>query len=341
MCVGDWIDMTANYRICTKCVMDTTDTNIQFDENGICNHCREYEIIAKKNEIVGNGKRQKLEMILNDIKREGINKKYDCIIGVSGGVDSTFVAYKVKEFGLRPLAVHLDNGWNSEIAVNNIYKALNKLNVDLHTYVIDWEEFKDIQLSFLKASTPDSEIPTDHAIFSLMNEMAGKIGVSYVITGCNYRTESHLPVAWSQGQRDWKYIKSVHKQFGKIKIRTFPYSDFWDCHRYSKILKRIDILDYLDYVKKDAVQVLEQEIGWRYYGGKHCESIYTRFFQGYILPKKFGYDKRKAHFSSLICSGEMTREEALQSLKKEIYPIKGFGSLSASAGIIPSRLGYI
>jgi N-acetyl sugar amidotransferase len=307
--------------VCAKCVMDTTDPDIQFDENGICHHCRNYDELMRNAVFSGEDGRQRLVVIVDNIKKEGARQKYDCIIGVSGGVDSTYVAYKVKELGLRPLAVHLDNGWDSELAVKNIENTLTKLDIELYTHVIDWEEFKDIQLSFLKASTPDSEIPSDHAIVSLMYQMAEKMGVKYIISGCNYRTETHLPPAWSQGHQDWKYIKSVHDQFGTQSIKTFPHLNF---RRYLLGFRgeqtQVDVLNYLDYVKKDAMAVLEHQLDWKYYGGKHYENIYTRFYQGYILPNKFGYDKRKTHFSSLICSGEMTRAEALAELKSEIYP---------------------
>jgi hypothetical protein len=194
------------------------------------------------------------------------------------------------------------------------------LNIDLYTHIINWEEFKDLQLSFLKASTPDSEIPSDHAIVSLLYHMANKMQIRYIITGYNIRTESHLPKAWSQGHMDWKYIHSVQRQFGQAKLLTFPHMNLWDYCQYFLTKKNIFILDYLDYIKKNAMEILERKCEWRYYGGKHYESIYTRFYQGYILPKKFGYDKRKAHLSSLICSGEITREEALEELKKEPYP---------------------
>ncbi|HMR67151.1 MAG TPA: N-acetyl sugar amidotransferase, partial [Anaerolineae bacterium] len=194
--------------------------------------------------------------------------------------------------------------------------------IDLYTHVIDWEEFKDLQLAFLKASTPDSEIPTDHAIVSLMCQMTAKIGVKYIVMGYNTRTETHHAKAWSQGHYDWKYIKSVHQRFGRTKLVTFPRMDIWTYLRYRTTQKWINILDYLDYVKKDAMRILQEDLGWKYYGGKHYESIYTRFYQGYILPKKFGYDKRRMHLSSLICSGEMTREEALVELKKEPYPVE-------------------
>jgi N-acetyl sugar amidotransferase len=310
------------YQVCTKCVMDTTDPDITFDENGVCNHCHEYDAAIKKHVITGEEGRLRLEEVVSHIRREGRNKEYDCIIGVSGGVDSTYVAYKVKELGLRPLAVHLDNGWDSELAVANIHKALKILNIDLHTHVIDWEEFKDLQLSLLKASTPDSEIPSDHAIISLMSIMARKSGIKYIIDGCNFKTESHLPLSWSQGHWDWGYIKNVHRRFGKVRLKTFPHMNL-PAYVYFIIKQQsIHLLDYIDYNKTEAMKLLEKELCWQYYGGKHYESIYTRFYQGYILPRKFGYDKRKTHLSSLICSGEITRAVALEKLSKEdTYPL--------------------
>jgi len=313
--------MEREYQICTKCVMDTSDPDIHFNENGVCNHCILYE---KKMSAFLTGKERdtQLEALINKIKKSGEGKEYDCVIGISGGVDSTYVAYKVKEFGLRPLAIHLDNGWNSELSVKNIENILKRLDIDLYTHVIDWEEFKDLQLSFLKASTPDSEIPTDHAIFSLLRHLAAKMKVSYIITGINQKTESHHPLKWSQGHADWKYIKSVHKQFGSTKLSTYPHGNFLTLFKelYSK--NWINILNYMDYSKYEAKQILAKEFAWNDYGGKHYESIYTRFYQGYILPKKFGYDKRKMHLSSLICGGEITRQEALEELKKEPYSRK-------------------
>lgn len=300
--------------------MDTTDPDIQFDVRGICNHCLSYDRIIKEAVFTGEDGRRKLDAIVTDIKKNGANQKYDCVIGVSGGVDSTFVAYKVKELGLRPLAVHLDNGWDSELAVKNIENTLTKLDIELYTYVIDWTEFKDIQLSFLKASTPDAEIPSDHAIVASIYQAAEKLGVKYTIWGENHRTETHLPLAWSRGHRDWKYIQSVHKQFGRVPFKTFPHLSLRNLTRGYGRTHRLDILNYLDYVKNDAMQVLQKELDWKYYGGKHYESIYTRFYQGYILPRKFGFDKRKSHLSSLICSGEITRDKALQELENETYP---------------------
>ncbi|MGE4605716.1 MAG: N-acetyl sugar amidotransferase, partial [Myxococcota bacterium] len=310
-------------RVCTRCIMDTTDPEIEFDEDGVCNHCEIYDTRIRNEVFSGEDGKRRLAVILEEIKRDGKGKKYDCIIGVSGGVDSTYVAYKVKEFGLRPLAVHLDNGWNSEIAVRNINNTLEKLGIDLHTHVIDWEEFKDLQLSFLRASTPDSEIPTDHAINSVLHEMAEKLGVKHLITGHNIRTECHLPTAWSVGHADWKYIREVHRRFGSTKLTTYPHAPWLTLRRRRFSLKRTTILNYLDFDKKDALQLIQRELGWQDYGGKHFESIYTRFYQGYILPTKWGYDKRRAHLSTLVCSRQITREQALEEMEShDAYPEK-------------------
>jgi N-acetyl sugar amidotransferase len=299
--------------------MDTTDPNIEFDENGVCNHCHNQERMVREYVISGDAGLSRLEQTIDRVRREGRGKPYDCVIGVSGGVDSTFVAYKAKELGLRPLAVHLDNGWDSELAVKNIEQALKLLGIDLYTDVLNWEEFKDLQVAFLRASTPDSEIPTDHAIWAAVGNMAEKMGVKYIISGFNVRTETHLPSAWSQGHFDWKYIRSVHSKFGKVPLKSFPHQDLLTLYKRRVTQRRVDILNYLDYSKEDAMQFLQEKLGWKYYGGKHYESIYTRFYQGYILPVKFGYDKRRTHLSSLVCSGQITREAALEELDKPTY----------------------
>lgn len=311
--------MTTEYRVCTRCVMDTTDPEIVFDENGICNHCHTYDGMVRDYVVDGEEGLRRLGQLAEKIRKDGRDKKYDCVIGVSGGVDSTYVAFRVKQLGLRPLAVHLDNGWDSELAVKNIEETLKRLGIDLYTEVLDWEEFKDLQVSFLKASTPDSEIPTDHAINALLSNMAEKIGVKYIIIGTNVRTETHLPRSWSQGHSDWKYIRELHKKFGIRPLKTFPHYNFFTYYRRALTQQRIEILNYIGYNKKEALRVLQDELGWRYYGGKHYESIYTRFYQGYILPEKFGFDKRRSHLSSLVCSGEMTREQALDELKVPTY----------------------
>ena len=312
----------AALRVCTRCVMDTSDPDIHFDSVGVCHHCHDYDRLVRERLLTGAARDAARERIVAQIRADGVGKPYDCIIGVSGGVDSSYVAYLVKQFGLRPLAVHLDNGWNSELAVSNISNQLKILGIDLQTHVIDWEEFKDIQLAMLRASTPDSEIPTDHAIAALMRQTAERIGVRHIVTGCNIRTETHLPPAWSRGHGDWVYIRSVHRRFGSRPIHTFPHITYLQHRRLAGKQVLTDLLDYVDYVKKDAKAKLIRDLGWRDYGGKHFESIYTRFYQGYILPKKFGFDKRRSHLSSLICSGEITRAEALMELEKQPYPVE-------------------
>lgn len=309
-------------RVCTNCVMDTTDPDIVFDDQGVCIHCHKY-YSTLNNKPHAPESAQALKVLVDKIKSEGRGKAYDCIIGLSGGVDSTYVAYLVKkELGLRPLAVHLDNGWNSELSVQNIENIVKRLDIELYTYVIDWEEFKDIQLSFLKASTPDSEVPSDHAIFAILRKLKRKYKLKYVLNGINSKTESHHPLSWSQGHSDFGYIKSVHKKFGTKKIKTFPHGNFFTFFEDRFSNSWINILDYIDYNKEEAKKIITQELGWRDYGGKHFESTYTKFYQGYILPQKFGYDKRKMHLSSLICAGELTRNEALEELKKPPYPLE-------------------
>lgn len=311
------------YKICTRCIMDTSDNDIRFDEKGICNHCKEAEELLSK-EPYSLSKLEKnnlLQKLINTIKKSSKEKKYDCIIGVSGGVDSSYVAYLTKKFGLRPLAVHLDNGWNSELANNNINKICDKLGIDLYTYVIDWEEFKDIQYSFLKASVPDCEIPTDHAIVSLLYNLAGKYGLKYILGGTNLSTESIMPREWSQGHGDWKYIKGIQQRFGSKKIKSFPHRGiiriFYNV--FIKRIKWINFLDYIDYIKNDAKNILSKEIDWQDYGGKHYESLYTKIFQAHFLPTKFGFDKRRGIISSLIVSNQISRDEALNEIAKPLY----------------------
>ena len=302
--------------------MDTSDPDITFKTDGTCNHCEKY--FNKKQDFINRStQNDRLDFIINKIKEKGKNKKYDCLIGVSGGVDSTYVAYLVKELGLRPLAIHLDNGWNSELAVKNIENTLKVLDIDLFTYVIDWEEFKDLQLSFLKASIPGMEIPTDHAITAVLYRTALKYNIKYIINGSNLSSELIMAPSWSEaiGQRDWKLIKNIQNQFGNKKLKSFPHFSMFDFFYFFGIrkLKVINILDYINYSKDDAIKLLQEKLGWKYYGGKHYESIYTRFTQGYIQPKKFKFDKRRAHFSNLICRGDISREEVLQILETSPY----------------------
>ena len=312
-----------SYQQCKRCIMDTScDIDIFFNSMGECNHCLRYDELLSSR-VVQNNKEKILEDVVSKIKLAGKGKEYDCIVGVSGGVDSTYVAYLTKELGLRALAIHFDNGWNSELAVKNIERVLNKLDIDLYTYVIDWPEFRDLQRAFLKASTPDGEIPTDHAIFALLWQEANKRGIKYIISGMNFTTESISVPSWSYGHSDWRYIKDVHKKYGTIPLKTYPHFNFTYLFYINIIrnVRTISILNYVDYNKEYVMSILQDKLGWEYYGGKHYESIYTRFYQSYILPKKFGVDKRYGHLSDLINAGQLKKEDALVEIKKPPYPV--------------------
>ena len=306
-------------KICSRCVMDTTATEITFDDKGICNFCYQYDNVTTKDLYIDKGGEERLNNLIRKIKKDGENRQYDCLIGISGGVDSSYVAYLVKKvYGLRALAIHLDNGWNSELAVANVEHIVKKLGIDLSTYVLDWNEFKDIQTSFLKASVSNIEIPTDHAIWALLIKTAAKHKIPYIIAGNNVVTESIMPESWLYGSKDSKFIKAIHKQFGKLKLKTYPSLSTFDYVDYLLIrgIRWVPILNYINFVKSDAKKLLIDELGWRDYGGKHYESIFTRFFHSYYLPVKYGYDLRKSYLSALVCSGQMSREDAFEELKQ-------------------------
>jgi N-acetyl sugar amidotransferase len=296
------------------------DPNITFDAQGICNHCHYYDGEAKLYLKTGEEAKKLLSDTIEKIKAYGKDKKYDCLIGISGGVDSSYVSLLAKEYGLRALCVHFDNGWNSELAVMNIENIVNKLGFDLYTYVIDWEEFKDLQLAYLKASVIDIEVLTDHAIYGAMFKIAKDNDIKYVLGGHNVATEGILPYSWIFNKKDYINIQDIHKQYGSKKLKTFPFLD----RKMKKFISTsgvefVNYLNWVPYVKDDVKSILQEKLGWRDYGGKHYESIWTRFYQGYILPVKFGIDKRKAHYATLICSGQMTKAEALEKLKEPIY----------------------
>ena len=314
--------MNNSYQICTRCIMDTTDPNIEFDENGVCNHCRQYDKLAEKHLFTNGIGKKKLDQITFKIKQRGKDKEYDCIMGISGGVDSTYTAYIAKKYNLRPLCVHLDNGWNSELAVSNVENIVKKLGFDLQTYVIDWEEFKDLQLSFMKAQVVDIEMLTDHAITAILYNLADKMGIKYILSGGNIVTEAIMPTSWTHRKSDLKNIRSIQKKYGAKKITKFPTAstlkiEFW--YKNVKDIKMVNVLNYVPYVQKNVMTIIENELGWKYYGGKHYESIFTRFYQAYILPNKFDIDKRKAHLSTLICSEQITRPEALEYITNDSY----------------------
>lgn len=311
------------FKVCTNCVMDTTDSKIIFDEQGVCDYCNSY-----KNEILPNWKPNEtneleLNKIAEQIKREGQGKEYDCILGLSGGTDSSYLAYIAKEkMGLRPLIYTVDTGWNLNVAVENIERLVKALDLDMYTEVVNWEEMKDLQLSFFKAQVPYQDLPQDHVIFAGLYNFAVKNGIKYVLTGSNIATECvRPPIEWVH-LNDLKLIKDIHKTFGKTKLNTMPMCSMFKYrlyYQYIKGMKRVAPLDMIHYDKDAAEKELKEKFGWEKYENKHYENIFTRFYEGYYLPEKFGYDKRKSYFSNMILTGQMTREDALQKLSESPY----------------------
>ena len=308
-----------NYKRCKRCILDTTVSDIWFDESGECKYCKIHDELEKAHPL-GSGLKKELDQMIDKIKRVGRKQLYDCIVGVSGGRDSTYTLLVAKKLGLRPLAVHFDNGWNSDISVRNIKKACVKLNVDLYTVVADWEEFKDLQISFLKASTPDADIPTDYAIYSVLYDMAKKEGIKYILNGHSFRTEGTSPISWTY--MDPLYVRDVHKKFGKIKqIKSFPHMSVANLQYYIWVngIREFRLMEYIDYNKNNVDKILKDELEWEYYGGHHHENHYTKFFQSYYLPNKFNIDKRKTELSALVRSGQITRDEALLEIESSNY----------------------
>jgi N-acetyl sugar amidotransferase len=308
------------YQVCNNCIMDTTDSTIKFDSKGVCIYCENF-----KKTVLPSWKdsdTQKLSKVVEQIKEYGKGKDFDCIIGLSGGLDSSYLAYIAKEkLGLRPLLFHVDAGWNTESAVGNIEKLVDGLDLDLYTEVINWEEMKSLQLSFLKSQIPHQDIPQDTAFFSALYKFARKHKIKYVLTGGNISTECiREPEQWGVlPGTDKRLILDIHSKYGEVPLRTFPIIDVFVSKIYYKYILRTQVvkpLDFIDYVKKDAEAELAEIFGWKKFQHKHHESRFTRFFEDYWLIQKFGFDKRKAHFSSLILTNQMTRLEAIDRLKK-------------------------
>lgn len=308
------------HQVCTKTVMDTTDPDIYFDKDGVCNYWHEFQAFEKSLPSPAERDRR-LQDTLARIKTAGKGRPYDSVVGLSGGVDSSYLAWLTKEWGLRPLAVHFDNGWNSELAVNNIQMLIGKLGYDLETFVMDWDEFRDLQRAYFMASVIDLEVPTDHMIFGALHKIAADHGIKYILSGTNYQTEWLLPRKWYYPKGDLTNLKSIHRAFGNKPLRKLPAIGIWQTIYYQQVrgITIVSPLDLVNYQKAQAKEILIADLGWRDYGGKHHESIFTRFYQGYILPKKFFVDKRKAHLSSLILAGQITRTEALCELQQPTY----------------------
>lgn len=308
-------------RTCTRCIMDDTASGIVFDEQGRCSYCSEFLArLAQTGLVAMPGQR---DAFLQRVRRDGKGRDYDCIVGLSGGVDSSYALYLAVRNGLRPLAVHLDNGWNSELAVHNIANLVRSLSVDLFTHVIDWEENRDLQLSFFKANVIDIEMLMDNAMMALNYRMARQYKVKWILAGTNRSTEGmHMPSNWNWLKFDARNVRDIHRRFGSVPIRTHPLISvagfIWN--RYVLGIRWTPFLDYFDYRKDDALATLQNEVGYRPYPYKHYESVFTRFYQGYILPQKFGVDKRKLHLSTLVVTGQMSREQALEMMSQPPYP---------------------
>ncbi len=317
--------MNRTYQTCTRCVMDTTDQETTFDENGVCNHCRQFERITKKNWFPNEEGKKQLEKIVEQIKQEGKGKEYDCIIALSGGADSSYLTLKIKKMGLRPLVVHVDAGWNYEVAVQNIEKVIKYCEYELYTHVMNWEDMKQLQLAYLKSGIANQDVPQDHAFFASLYHFAVKNRIKYVLSGGNMATEAIFTKSWHHTAMDSKNLKAIFKHFGKSKLKEYKTISFWQYYFYYPYIKRMKVirpLDFMPYNRKDAIKELQEKTGWKPYGRKHGESVFTRFFQNYYLVERFGFDKRKPHLSSMIVSGQMTREEAINELAQPLYDEK-------------------
>lgn len=312
------------HQECTRCVMDTSDPWITFDSEGVCNHCRKYDDhlarLGSEEE-----REQKLTQLVDALKARGKGHDYDCIMGLSGGVDSSYLAwFAVKKLGLRPLVVHVDTGWNSELAVNNIQNIVQRLKLDMHTLVIDWPEIRDLQRAYFLSGVANLDVPQDHAFIACLYREARKFGIKDILNGGNMQTESILPAAWGYDASDSVSLKAIHRKFGTVKLKKYLTISTLQKYVYYPYVLKMRVhrpLEMINYNKDEAKQLLKNELGWRDYGGKHFESVFTKFFQAHYLPTKFGYDKRLAHYSSLIVSGQMSKAEAEKELSMPMYPL--------------------
>jgi N-acetyl sugar amidotransferase len=318
--------MTAHQdiQICSNCVMDTTDTAIVFDDNGVCDHCHGFWNDVAPNWHPDDKSHAALAAIIDDIQAKGKSKEFDCILGMSGGLDSSYMLHRiVTEFGLRPLVFHVDGGWNSDIAVNNIQMLVDGLGLDLYTEVINWEEMRDFQLSFFKSGVSHLDVPQDHAFIATLYRFAAKYNINYIMNGGNFSTECvRNPLDWLYHGSDLSQIKDIQRRFGTRELRTYPFSPILYHKLYLRYLRGVRVvkpLNYLPYTKQIAIDTLSEKYGWRAYPQKHFESRFTKFFEAYWLPTRFGYDTRKVQYSSLILTGQMTREEALENLSRPAY----------------------
>lgn len=338
------------YQVCSNCIMDTSDSKIVFDEDGVCDHCIDFKANIEPNWDTGDKGRADLEQIVKKIKKEGEGKDFDCIFGMSGGVDSSYLLHlAVEKLGLRPLVFHVDGGWNSEMAVHNIQVMIDKLGLDLYTEVINWEEMKDFQHAFFKSGVPHLDIPQDHAFIATLYKFAEKHGIKYILNGGNISTECvRNPMEWLYYGTDMAQLKDIRRQFSTNKMETYPFSPIFKHKfylRYIKGVKVIKPLNYMPYIKEDALKELEDIYGWKPYPQKHFESRFTKFYEGYWLPERFGFDTRRVQYSSLILTRQLSREEGLNKMKKPAYnPEKiedEFNYIATKIGISSDQLrGY-
>lgn len=307
-------------RICTRCVMDESASDLAFVD-GVCRYCREAEYFRAQKDQAPDALRLQADTLVTRLKREGRFRRYDCVMGVSGGADSSYALLLARRLGLRPLAVHVDNGWNSELAVMNIERLIRTLDVDLVTIVIDWSQFRELQLAFLRAGVVDLEMPSDHAIIAGVYRTAQRFLLRSILSGDNSATEVGLPAGWNHRKTDLRNLRAIHDASSRESLSTFPTISTLGLVLRQRLLGQrwTPFLSLFPYVKSEAIEILKREIGWRPYPGKHGESIITRFYQGYILPRKFGFDKRRIHLSRLVAMGQMSRDAALAELEKPPY----------------------
>ena len=312
----------AKYQVCTRCVMDSSDPGVTFDDQGVCSVCKRYEEARIKRGYVKGKSERELEETVALMKRKGRKRPYDCIIGISGGVDSAYLLYMAQKLGLRTLAVHVDGGWNSEIAEKNIRRMCEKLQVQLHTWTVDWPTMKELQRAYMYSGVANLDIPQDHLFCSAMLEMARKYKVRYVLNGSNIATEgASSPFTPQHSYRDKWHMRSIYRTHGRGKsLKKYPFLSLHTAWFGMHGIRQVHLLNMIPYSKADAIDLLQREFGWEYYGGKHFESRFTRYFQSVYLPRKFGYDKRRYHLSCLVLNGEMTRTEALEELSQPCYP---------------------
>lgn len=342
--------MTSTRQICTKCVMDTTDSEIVFDSAGVCDHCLGFERDVKPYWRPDERGRAELQVIVDSIKADGKGRDFDCIIGMSGGLDSSYLLHLcVAELGLRPLVFHVDGGWNTDIAVNNIQMLVDKLGLDLYTEVINWEEMKDFQLAFFKSGVPHLDLPQDHAFVATLYHFANKYKIKYILNGGNFATECvRNPKKWLYYGTDMAQIRDIHSRFGTRPLNTYPFSSVLFHKVYLRYIRGVQVikpLNFLPFTKERAIKVLSEKYGWRPYPQKHFESRFTKFYEGYWLPTRFGYDTRRVQYSSLILTGQMTRAEALSRLEKPAYDPanidEDFAYIATKLGITVDELrGY-